>query len=198
MNHYRNSLVFIALSSALLLAACNQKADTSVVAPSASEVAAASETAAASAAANTERQTLSSDDGVISLSVSGHFEDKSADAGQYIDDAGNNKPSLLQYDADNDITIYINNFGTPKQAADAYFAKLAESIQSDKGLENIVVDTPADQRMGYRFSHGKNDNALNESCVAVYAANLYNICATSNTVSIADLDAVLRNLTVKQ
>lgn len=192
MNYYRNSFVFIALSSALLLAACNQKADTSVVAPSASEV------AAASAAANTELQTLSSDDGVISLNVSGHFEDKSADASQYIDDAGSNKPSLLRYDADNDITIYINNFGTPKQAADVYFAKLAESIQSDKGLENIVVDTPADQRMGYRFSHGENDNALNESCIAVYAANLYNICATSNTASIADLDALLRNLTVKQ
>ncbi len=193
MKHNRTSLLLLALGSALLLAGCEQKAETSVVAPSASEVAAASQAAPDAAA-----QVLTSDDGVISLAVNGHFEDKSAEAAQYIDGAEGSKPSLLQHDADNDITIYINNFGAPKQPADAYFAKLADSIRADKGLENTEVDAPAEQRMAYRFSHGKDDSALNESCVAVYAAKLYNVCATSGTASLAELDTVLSGLTVKQ
>ena len=51
MNRSHTSLLLLALSGSLLLAGCNQQAETSVVAPSASEVAAASATAAASAAA---------------------------------------------------------------------------------------------------------------------------------------------------
>ncbi|WP_225748247.1 hypothetical protein [Eikenella sp. Marseille-P7795] len=196
MKHKRPSLFLLAIGSALLLAGCEQKAETSVVAPSASEVAAASQAAAASEASPS--QTITSSDGAISLVVNGHFEDKSAEAAQYIDGADSNKPILLQHDAENDITIYINNFGAPKQPADAYFAKLAESIRAGEGLENTEVDAPAEQRMAYRFSHGKDDNALNESCVAVYAKNIYNVCATSGTASLAELDTLLSQITVKE
>ena len=198
MNHSRTSLLLLALSGSLLLAGCNQQAETSVVAPSASEVAAASATAAASAAAQNPSQTLATEDGVISLTVNGHFEDKSAEAAQYVDGADSNKISLLQYDADQDIAITVSNFGAPKQPAEAYFAKLSESLKADQGLNDTAVDTPADQRMGYRFSHGQDDNVLNESCVAVYAQNLYTVCATSGTASLPELDALLKNLTVKQ
>ena len=121
-----------------------------------------------------------------------------AEAAQYVDGADSNKISLLQYDADQDIAITISNFGAPKQPAEAYFAKLSESLKADQGLQDTAVDTPADQRMGYRFSHGQDDNALNESCVAVYAQNLYTVCATSGTASLPELDALLKNLTVKQ
>ena len=99
MNRSRTSLLLLALSGSLLLAGCNQQAETSVVAPSASEVAAASATAAASAAAQNPSQTLATEDGVISLTVNGRFEDKLAEAAQYVDGADSNKPSLLQYDA---------------------------------------------------------------------------------------------------
>ena len=197
MNRSRTSLLLLALSGSLLLAGCNQQAETSVVAPSASEVAAASATAAASAAAQNPSQTLATEDGVISLTVNGRFEDKLAEAAQYVDGADSNKPSLLQYDADQDITITVSNFGAPKPA-EAYFAKLSESLKADQSLKDTAVDTPADQRMGYRFSHGQDDNVLNESCVAVYAKNLYTVCATSSTASLPELDALLKNLTVKQ
>ena len=198
MNRSHTSLLLLALSGSLLLAGCNQQAETSVVAPSASEVAAASATVAASAAAQNPSQTLATEDGVISLTVNGHFEDKSAEAAQYVDSIDSNKISLLQYDADQDITITISNFGAPKQPAEAYFAKLSESLKADQSLKDTAVDTPADQRMGYRFSHGQDDNALNESCVAVYAQDLYTVCATSGTASLPELDALLKNLTIKQ
>ena len=198
MNRSRTSLLLLALSGSLLLAGCNQQAETSVVAPSASEVAAASATAAASAAAQNPSQTLATEDGVISLTVNGHFEDKLAEAAQYVDGADSNKPSLLQYDADQDITITVSNFGATKQPAEAYFAKLSESLKADQSLKDTFVDTSADQRMGYRFSHGQDDNVLNESCVAVYAKNLYTVCAASSTASLPELDALLKNLTVKQ
>ena len=194
MNRSHTSLLLLALSGSLLLAGCNQQAETSVVAPSASEVAAAS----ATAAAQNPSQTLATEDGIISLTVNGRFEDKLAEAAQYVDGADSNKISLLQYDADQDIAITISNFGAPKQPAEAYFAKLSESLKADQGLQDTAVDTPADQRMGYRFSHGQDDNALNESCVAVYAQNLYTVCATSGTASLPELDALLKNLTVKQ
>jgi len=177
MNRSHTSLLLLALSGSLLLAGCNQQAETSVVAPSASEVAAAS----ATAAAQNPSQTLATEDGIISLTVNGRFEDKLAEAAQYVDGADSNKISLLQYDADQDIAITISNFGAPKQPAEAYFAKLSESLKADQGLQDTAVDTPADQRMGYRFSHGQDDNVLNESCVAVYAKNLYTVCATSST-----------------
>lgn len=198
MNRSRTSLLLLALSGSLLLAGCNQQTETSVVAPSASEVAAASATAAASAAAQNPSQTLATEDGVISLTVNGHFEDKLAEAAQYVDGADSNKPSLLQYDADQDITITVSNFGATKQPAEAYFAKLSESLKADQSLKDTFVDTSADQRMGYRFSHGQDDNVLNESCVAVYAKNLYTVCAASSTASLPELDALLKNLTVKQ
>ena len=192
MNRSHTSLLLLALSGSLLLAGCNQQAETSVVAPSASEV------AAASAAAQNPSQTLATEDGIISLTVNGRFEDKSAEAAQYVDGADSNKISLLQYDADQDITITVSNFGAPKQPAEAYFAKLSESLKADQSLKDTAVDTPADQRMGYRFSHGQDDNVLNESCVAVYAKNLYTVCAASSTASLPELDALLKNLTVKQ
>ena len=198
MNRSRTPLLLLALSGSFLLAGCNQQAETSVVAPGASEVAAASATAAASAAAQNPSQTLSTEDGVISLAVNGRFEDKSAEAAQYVDGADSNKPSLLQYDADQDITITVSNFGAPKQPAAAYFAKLNGSLLADKTLQGTEVDRPADQRMAYRFSHGQDGDMLNESCVTVYAANLYTVCATSSTASLPELDALLKNLTVKQ
>ena len=169
-----------------------------MVAPSASEVAAASATAAASAAAQNPSQTLATEDGIISLTVNGRFEDKLAESAQYVDGADSNKISLLQYDADQDVAITVSNFGAPKQPAEAYFAKLSESLKADQGLNDTAVDTPADQRMGYRFSHGQDDNVLNESCVVVYAKNLYTVCATSSTASLPELDVLLKNLTVKQ
>ena len=180
MNRSHTSLLLLALSGSLLLAGCNQQAETSVVAPSASEVAAASATAAASAAAQNPSQTLATE------------------SAQYVDGADSNKISLLQYDADQDVAITVSNFGAPKQPAEAYFAKLSESLKADQGLNDTAVDTPADQRMGYRFSHGQDDNVLNESCVAVYAKSLYTVCATSSTASLPELDALLKNLTVKQ
>ena len=141
---------------------------------------------------------MATEDGIISLTVNGRFEDKSAEAAQYVDGADSNKISLLQYDADQDIAITVSNFGVPKQPAEAYFTKLSESLKADQGLNDTTVDTPADQRMGYRFSHGQDDNVLNESCVAVYAKNLYTVCATSSTASLPELDTLLENLTVKQ
>ena len=191
MNRSRTPLLLLALSGSLLLAGCNQQAETSVVAPSASEVAAASATAVASAAAQNPSQTLATEDGVISLTVNGRFEDKSAEAAQYVDGADSNKISLLQYDADQDIAITVSNFGAPKQPAEAYFTKLSESLKADQGLNDTAVDSSADQRMGYRFSHGQDDNVLNESCVAVYAKNLYTVCATSSTATLPELDALL-------
>ena len=184
MNRSRTSLLLLALSGRLFLAGCNQQA--------------ASATAAASAAAQNPSQTLATEDGIISLTVNGRFEDKSAEAAQYVDGADSNKISLLQYDADQDIAITVSNFGVPKQPAEAYFTKLSESLKADQGLNDTTVDTPADQRMGYRFSHGQDDNVLNESCVAVYAKNLYTVCATSSTASLPELDTLLENLTVKQ
>ena len=128
MNRSHTSLLLLALSGSLLLAGCNQQAETSVVAPSASEVAAASATAAASAAAQNPSQTLATEDGIISLTVNGRFEDKSAEAAQYVDGADSNKISLLQYDADQDITITVSNFGAPKQRREIGRASCRERV----------------------------------------------------------------------
>lgn len=186
-------LLTLTAVTAIGLAACEQKGTTSV-ADSTSSAASAITDAAASA--NTV-QTLSSSDGKISISVQGS---QFADAMQNKDllPAGLTAAdlTLLQNDPATDITVYVANLGKPQSPAADYFKNLKTALEQDSSLSDVQAGVATENRMSYRFQQkDKEDNILNENCLAVYeASNIYNICANSYTASPEQLNDVLKDV----
>ncbi len=186
-------LLTLTAVAAIGLAACDQKGTTSVTDSTSS---AASAITNAAVSANTV-QTLTSSDGKISISIQG---------GQFAD-AMQNKDllpagltaadlTLLQNDPATEITVYAANLGKPKIPAADYFKKLKTALEQDGSLSDVQTGVATENRMSYRFQQkDKEDNILNENCLAVYETNsIYNICANSYSASPTQLNEVLKDV----
>ncbi len=187
----KNALPVFALvfASLLSISACSQKVETSV-----SNEATSASSAPASAA---PQQTLSSQDGKVSLTVSGQFTDKLADAKSLLSNVPADKLILLQQDASQDLMYYAADFGAAKGTAEAYFKQLAAAIKADTELSNTTVAEPKDGRLAYHFSHGTADNSVNEACVALHGDHIRSVCAVSTSTDAATLAASLNQISVK-
>lgn len=182
----------LAAAAALMLAACSEQQATSVQLS-------ASEAAASSTAAAPQAQTLESSDGKIAVAVDdSRFEDRSAEADQWLGETGQGELLLLQRDSSSGITLAVHKLGQPKSDAAAYFKNLGAELQARPDLQDVAVGEATENRMNYRFSHGSGDLLLNEHCVALYAPEqLYSVCASSDSATAAQLAAVLNNITLK-
>lgn len=171
------------------LAACGQKAETSVPADSA--------TSAASAADSSNAlQTLTSNDEKIRILIQGgQFEDVSKDPSALPANVNADELTLLQRDDSRDISVYAVNLGAAKTDAETYFANLKQALGAAKGLENMQTGAATTNRMNYRFAQTDADgNTLRENCIAIHETNIYNVCANSSTASQEDLSAVLKDV----
>ena len=175
------------------LAACEQKGTTSVAASTSSAASAITDAAASANAV----QTLTSSDSKISLSIQGsQFADAMQNKDLLPDGLAATDLTLLQHDPASEITVYVANLGKPQSPAADYFNKLKTALEQDKSLSNVEAGVATENRMSYRFSQkDKEDNTLNENCLAVYEAdNIYNICANSYSASSEQLNEVLKDV----
>ena len=187
---YAMKLTHLALTAVAVfsLAACGQKAETSVPAD---QTAATASTPAADAV-----QTLDSSDGKIRVLIQGsRFEDISQDANALPANVNAEELTLLQRDNDRDITLYAVNLGAAKTNAETYFANLKSALGATEGLEDAQSGVATANRMNYRFAQTDAEgNVLRENCIAIHETNLYNVCASSATASQEELAAVLKDV----
>ena len=186
-------LLTLTAVTAIGLAACEQKGTTSVAASTSSAASAITDAAASANAV----QTLTSSDSKISLSIQGsQFADAMQNKDLLPDGLTATDLTLLQHDPASEITVYVANLGKPQSPAADYFNKLKTALEQDKSLSNVEAGVATENRMSYRFSQkDKEDNTLNENCLAVYEAdNIYNICANSYSASSEQLNEVLKDV----
>lgn len=186
-------LLTLTAVAAIGLAACEQKGTTSVAASTSSAASAITDAAASANAV----QTLTSSDSKISLSIQGsQFADAMQNKDLLPDGLAATDLTLLQHDPASEITVYVANLGKPQSPAADYFNKLKTALEQDKSLSNVEAGVATENRMSYRFSQkDKEDNTLNENCLAVYEAdNIYNICANSYSASSEQLNEVLKDV----
>ena len=178
-------------AAAFVLSACNAEVKTSVVG-GASDAAVSAPLASAPQGMPAGWQEVKTADGAVSLNLPDGFVDQAEQAGQLVSDVAAADLLLLQRHEAQDIIVYVAKAGAPKQSAEAYFTKLTETVKAATGLQNVAVDTPADNRLTYRFSREENDSSLYESCVALYSnQQIYTACAASSSANMAELDAVV-------
>ena len=186
-------LLTLTAVTAIGLAACEQKGTTSVAASTSSAASAITDAAASANAV----QTLTSSDSKISISIQGsQFADAMQNKDLLPDGLAVADLTLLQHDPASEITVYVANLGKPQSPAADYFNKLKTALEQDKSLSNVEAGVATENRMSYRFSQkDKEDNTLNENCLAVYEAdNIYNICANSYSASSEQLNEVLKDV----
>lgn len=191
----------LALSAALVLAACDGKPSTSTAASQTAETTSSVSTAsnvttpAASAVAPSGVVTLSSKDGKITINTSGTFTDKFNDATFLPIDAKADDVLLLQYDESRNLTVYAVQAGQVKKSAENFFANLKKTIETDKNITNAHVSEVANNQISYDYST-TGEPVSHESCVIAVGADkgITTVCAVSSDLSVDEVKAVLADV----
>lgn len=191
------SRLWLLVAIALLgLSACKQK-DTSVTIDASDTQAVSSASEASESNANST-QTLSSNDGKVSIVLDGDFTNVLDSASDWVDQSQVKNLTLLQHDDASNITLAVNNLGVMKIKPDEYFKNLADSLKNNAAISKVKLGIATENRMNYRFSHQQNGTLLNESCVALVAnGNLYTVCASSDSASDDALAATLKTINLQ-
>ena len=142
------------------LAACDQQVETSVPP--------ASDTTASSANLESAVQILESNDKKIRITVSnGQFSSAGAQVDLHPSSVSDEDLTLLQHDANQDITLYTARLGKPKSDAATYFKNLKTALKNTEGLSDVDVGAATGNRMNYRFIQTTDENSLRENCIAI-------------------------------
>ena len=191
MKHLK--LFGISALSLVLLAACNQSTESSVgdTPPASSASTAQASTPVAAA------QTIASKDGKISLSVTGQYADKLAEAGQLISDIPSEQLLFLQRDDAADVLLYAADLGKSKKDAATYLKNLSDAVKADAALKNATVGAVEGNKLAYQFSETQAETEVNQACVAINEGNIYSVCAISSSQAPAQLAQLLGNIAVK-
>ncbi|UOO90573.1 hypothetical protein LVJ82_06250 [Vitreoscilla massiliensis] len=191
MKHLK--LFGISALSLVLLAACNQSTESSVgdTPPASSASTAQASTPVAAA------QTIASKDGKISLSVTGQYADKLAEAGQLISDIPSEQLLFLQRDDAADVLLYAADLGKSKKDAATYLKNLSDAVKADAALKNATVGAVEGNKLAYQFSETQAETEVNQACVAINDGNIYSVCAISSSQAPAQLAQLLGNIAVK-
>lgn len=190
----------LALSTALVLAACDGKPSTSTAASQTAETASSVSTASnvvtpAASAVAPSGVTLSSKDGKITINTSGTFTDKSNDATFLPIDAKADDVLLLQYDESRNLTVYAVQAGQVKKSAENFFANLKKTIETDKNITNVRVSEVANNQISYDYSTA-GEPVSHESCVVAVGTDkgITTVCAVSSDLSVDEVKAVLADV----
>ena len=176
------------LAAALALTACKGQPENTPQAASQTAPAAASNTAeAASAAASTGP--ISSKDGVFQFTADGNFSDSLNESSLHPENLSAEQITLLQYDADRNLTLTAVQYGKAEGDSKAVFGKIKAQIEKEKSLANVKIGEAKDAQITYSFERKTGEDTTSESCIAHVSAEkqVSSICASSTELSADDL-----------
>lgn len=179
--------------SLMMLAACEQKTESSVSSVPVNTPSASATTTAATPSA----QVLTAANGKISIQTTGQFTDQLPQASQLISDIPSEQLLLLQNDSAADVLVYVADLGTAKSDANTYLIQLSDAIKADAKLQQVSVAAPQNNQLAYQFSETVADNTINQACQAVHKTNIYSVCAVSASQTPEQLAAIVQNISVQ-
>ena len=175
------------LAAALALAACKGQPENTPQAASQTAPAASNTAEAASAAA--PAGPISSKDGVFQFTADGNFSDSLNESSLHPENLGAEQITLLQYDADRNLTLTAVQYGKAEGDSKAVFSKIKAQIEKEKTLANVKIGEAKDAQMAYSFERKTGEDTTSESCIAHVSAEkqVSSICASSTELSADDL-----------
>ena len=176
------------LAAALALTACKGQPENTPQAASQTAPAAASNTAEPASAAASAGP-ISSKDGVFQFTADGNFSDSLNESSLHPENLGAEQITLLQYDADRNLTLTAVQYGKAEGDSKAVFGKIKAQIEKEKSLANVKIGEAKDAQMAYSFERKTGEDTTSESCIAHVSAEkqVSSICASSTELSADDL-----------
>ena len=179
------------LAAALALAACNGRPENVQQAQADAQPTpvAASDAPIASAPAAAPAGPISSKDGVFQFTADGNFSDSLNESSLHPENLGTEQITLLQYDADRNLTLTAVQYGKAEGDSKAVFGKIKAQIEKEKSLANVKIGEAKDAQMAYSFERKTGEDTTSESCIAHVSAEkqVSSICASSTELSADDL-----------
>ncbi|MFC2713967.1 MAG: hypothetical protein ACFN26_00240 [Kingella denitrificans] len=179
------------LAAALALAACNGRPENVQQAQADAQPTpiAASDASGASAPAAAPAGPISSKDGVFQFTADGNFSDSLNESSLHPENLGAEQITLLQYDADRNLTLTAVQYGKAEGDSKAVFGKIKAQIEKEKSLANVKIGEAKDAQMAYSFERKTDEDTTSESCIAHVSAEkqVSSICASSTELSADDL-----------
>ena len=176
------------LAAALALTACKGQPENTPQAASQTTPAAASNTAEAASAAAPSGP-ISSKDGAFQFTADGNFSDSLNESSLHPENLGAEQITLLQYDADRNLTLTAVQYGKAEGDSKAVFGKIKAQIEKEKSPANVKIGEAKDAQMAYSFERKTGEDTTSESCIAHVSAEkqVSSICASSTELSADDL-----------
>ena len=179
------------LAAALALAACKGQPENVQQAQADAQPTpvAASDASGASAPATAPAGPISSKDGVFQFTADGNFSDSLNESSLHPENLGAEQITLLQYDADRNLTLTAVQYGKAEGDSKAVFGKIKAQIEKEKSLANVKIGEAKDTQMAYSFERKTGEDTTSESCIAHVSAEkqVSSICASSTELSADDL-----------
>lgn len=132
---------------------------------------------------------ISSKDGVFQFTADGNFSDSLNESSLHPENLGAEQITLLQYDADRNLTLTAVQYGKAEGDSKAVFGKIKAQIEKEKSLANVKIGEAKDAQMTYSFERKTGEDTTSESCIAHVSAEkqVSSICASSTELSADDL-----------
>lgn len=179
------------LAAALALAACKGQPENVQQAQADAQPTpiAASDAPIASAPVTAPAGPISSKDGVFQFTADGNFSDSLNESSLHPENLGAEQITLLQYDADRNLTLTAVQYGKAEGDSKAVFGKIKAQIEKEKSLANVKIGEAKDAQMTYSFERKTGEDTTSESCIAHVSAEkqVSSICASSTELSADDL-----------
>lgn len=179
------------LAAALALAACKGQPENVQQAQADAQPTpiAASDAPIASAPVTAPAGPISSKDGVFQFTADGNFSDSLNESSLHPENLGAEQITLLQYDADRNLTLTAVQYGKAEGDSKAVFGKIKAQIEKEKSLANVKIGEAKDAQMTYSFERKTDEDTTSESCIAHVSAEkqVSSICASSTELSADDL-----------
>lgn len=179
------------LAAALALAACKGQPENVQQAQADAQPTpiAASDAPIASAPAAAPAGPISSKDGVFQFTADGNFSDSLNESSLHPENLSAEQITLLQYDADRNLTLTAVQYGKAEGESKAVFGKIKAQIEKEKSLANVKIGEAKDAQMAYSFERKTGEDTTSESCIAHVSAEkqVSSICASSTELSADDL-----------
>ena len=179
------------LAAALALAACKGQPENVQQAQADAQPTpiAASDAPIASAPVAAPAGPISSKDGVFQFTADGNFSDSLNESSLHPENLNAEQITLLQYDADRNLTLTAVQYGKAEGDSKAVFGKIKAQIEKEKSLANVKIGEAKDTQMTYSFERKTGEDTTSESCIAHVSAEkqVSSICASSTELSADDL-----------
>ena len=179
------------LAAALALAACKGQPENVQQAQADAQPTpiAASDAPIASAPVTAPAGPISSKDGVFQFTADGNFSDSLNESSLHPENLGTEQITLLQYDADRNLTLTAVQYGKAEGDSKAVFGKIKAQIEKEKSLANVKIGEAKDAQMTYSFERKTGEDTASESCIAHVSTEkqVSSICASSTELSVDDL-----------